>query len=347
MRSKRVTRALFICGSLNQTRQLHAVARELPELTAFFSPYYGDRTVNLMRRARLIELSIGGNRRRRLCVDYLREAGLALDVDGRAGPYDLVVTCTDLLVPKNVRGQPLVVVQEGIFDPDGRMAALCRKFRLLPRWSAGTALTGESGLYDRFCAASEGYRERLLAHGAAPHAVVVTGIPGFDDCRAYLQNDFPHRGYVLVCTSDTRETFKRDDRRALVERALRIAAGRELIFKLHPNENEARSRREIERYAPNALVFQAGSAEEMIANSDVLITQWSSTVFVGMALGKEVYSNFEQSELERLLPWQNGGSSAARIAEVCRELLARRSAERKLARAELSPWHAPSEVAAT
>jgi hypothetical protein len=326
-------RALFICGSLNQTRQLHAVARELPESSGFFSPYYGDRTVDLMRRAGLIEQTIGGNRRRELCLDYLRREGLAVDVGGRAGPYDLVVTCTDLVVPHNAREQPLVVVQEGIFDPDGWMAAACRKFRLLPRWYAGTALTGESGLYDRFCAASEGYRERLISHGAPADSVVVTGIPGFDDCRTYLDNDFPHHGYVLVCTSDTRETFKFDNRHVLIERALRIAAGRKLIFKLHPNENEARGRREIERYAPGALVYQDGSAEEMIANCEALITQWSSTVFVGMALGKEVYSNFERSELERLMPWQNGGTSATRIARVCRELLLESKSGRMGARA--------------
>jgi hypothetical protein len=316
-----VTRVLYICGSMNQTRQLHAVSRELPESEAFFSPFYNDRLGDLARRMGLAEPTIGGNRRRGLCLDYFRAEGLTVDVGGRRGPYDLVVTCTDVIVQSNVRNQPLVVVQEGIFDPDGWMATLCRRLRFLPRWYAGTALTGESGRYDRFCAASEGYRERLIARGVPPESVVVTGTPGFDDCRRYLANDFPHRGYVLVCTSDTRETLKFDDRRVLIERAVHVAAGRPLIFKLHPNENVARSRREIERYAKGALVYADGSAEEMIANSEVLITQWSSTVFVGMALGKRVYSNFPQQELERLLPWQNGGTAAARIARVCRELL--------------------------
>jgi len=321
-----VKRALFICGSLNQTRQLHAVARELREVRAFFTPYYGDNTVELMRRLHLIELTIGGNKRRGWCFDYLRREGLDVDVNGKNGPYDLVVTCTDMVVPKNVRDQPLVVVQEGILDPDGWVAAACRAVPFLPRWFAGTALTGESFLYDRFCVASEGYRERLLAHGAEPQEVVVTGIPGFDDCKRYLENDFPLRGYVLVCTSDTRETFKFDNRQKLVERAVRIADGRPLVFKLHPNENAERGRREILRYAPQAKVYDDGNTEHMIANCDVLVTQWSSTVFVGMALGKTVYSNFPLPELERLMPWQNGGTAAARIARVCRELLASEAA---------------------
>jgi len=317
-------RALFICGSLNQTRQLHAVARELPEVEAHFSPFYGDRSMAVARRLGLIEAWIGGNKRRGWCLDYLGAQGLSIDLDGERGGYDLVVTCTDLVVPSNVRGVPLVVVQEGIFDRDGVVAALCRTLPGLPRWLAGTSLTGESGLFVRFCAASEGYRERLCSLGVPSDRVVVTGIPGFDDCRRYFENDFPHRDYVLVCTSDGRETrtLKGDNRPHLIRRALGIADGRPLLFKLHPNEKEALRREEIHALAPDALVFQQGSAEEMIANSELLITEWSSTVFVGMALGKPVYSNFPPAELRRLLPWQNGGTSASRIATVCREVLA-------------------------
>ena len=313
--------ALFICGSLNQTRQLHAVSRELPEIDAHFTPFYGDASMTIARRLGLIEAWIGGNKRRGWCLDYLGAHGLSIDLDGERRGYDLVVTCTDLVIPSNVRGVPLVVVQEGIFDRDGLTAALCRSVPLLPRWLAGTALTGESGQYARFCAASEGYRERLCSFGVPSDRVAVTGIPGFDDCRRYLDNDFQYRDYVLVCTSDGRETMKRDDRRHLVRRALGIADGRPLLFKLHPNENEALRREEIRAIAREALVFQQGSAEEMIANSELLITEWSSTVFVGMALGKPVYSNFRSEELRRLLPWQNGGTSAARIATVCREVL--------------------------
>jgi hypothetical protein len=186
---------------------------------------------------------------------------------------------------------------------------------------AGSSLTGESFLYDRFCVASAGYRERLIRRGASPRRVVVTGIPNFDDCESYRNNAFPHRGFVLVCTSDLRETYQRDDRSPFIRRALAIAAGRQLIFKLHPNENVARASREIAEIAPQALVYPRGNAEEMIANCEVLITQSSSTVFVGMALGKEVYSEFTRRELERLMPRQNGGTSGARIAGVCRDLI--------------------------
>jgi len=69
------------------------------------------------------------------------------------------------------------------------------------------------------------------------------------------------------------------------------------------------------------MVFTTGSAEEMIANCDVLITRFSSTAFVGLALGKETYSDFDMDELRRLMPVQNGSRpstsrmSAARFSK--------------------------------
>jgi hypothetical protein len=43
--------------------------------------------------------------------------------------------------------------------------------------------------------------------------------------------------------------------------------------------------------------------------------------FVGVALEKEVYSYLDVNELRRLMPIQNGGMSAKRIAEVCRDVI--------------------------
>jgi hypothetical protein len=321
-------RILFICGSINQTSQLHQVSTHLSDCERVFTPYYGDKTVNLMRRLGLIEISIGGNKRRGWCLDYLRAHDLAIDLDAVGGGYDLVVGCTDMVVPKNVRRYPTVMVQEGILDPEDWIFDLVTRVRFLPRWFAGTSTTGMSNLYDRYCVASEGYRQHFIKNGARPEKIVATGIPNFDDCVRYRDNDFPHRGFVLVCTSDTRETGKIDFRKRFIRRAVAIANGRKLIFKLHPNENLARCTREIHGIAPGALIYQQGSAEHMIANCDVLITQWSSTVFVGMALGKEVYTNFDKAALERLAPIQNGGTSAKNIAEVCREVLRRPRAVR-------------------
>jgi hypothetical protein len=39
-------------------------------------------------------------------------------------------------------------------------------------------------------------------------------------------------------------------------------------------------------------------AEEVIANCDVLITRFSSTAFVGIALGKETHSDFDADQID-------------------------------------------------
>ncbi len=227
-----------------------------------------------------------------------------------------MITTTDLIVQRNIRRNPIVLIQEGMTDPEALMFHLCKHLGL-PRYLASTATMGLSDAYQVFCVASEGYRDLFIRKGVRPEKIAVTGIPNFDNAARFYRNRFPYRGYVLVATSDTRETFKRDDRERFIRRALEIAAGRPLIFKLHPNENFHRSYREIQRLAPRALVLAEGNTGEMIANCDVLITQYSSVAFIGLALGKEVHSYFDVEELKRLLPIQNGGTSHRHIAAVC------------------------------
>lgn len=316
-------RILFICGSMNQTTQMHEIARHLTGYEQAFSPFYCDGIGEICRRLRLLEFTIIGDRLASRCRRYLEDHDLAIDDRGRNGPYDLVVTCSDVYVQRNIRASRIVLVQEGMTDPETRAFRLVTRFRFLPRWLAGTAATGLSGAYRSFCVASEGYRELFVRRGACPERIVVTGIPNFDRCREYRPTVFPHRHFVLVCTSPLREVFRGEDRKAFIARAIGIAAGRPLIFKLHPNENARRAIREIARQAPAASVFTTGSAEEMIASCDVLITRFSSTAFVGLALGKETYSDVDMDEMRRLMPVQNG-AAASNIAEVCRGVLAER-----------------------
>jgi hypothetical protein len=95
-----------------------------------------------------------------------------------------------------------------------------------------------------------------------------------------------------------------------------------VIFKLHPSENHECAIREVEKYAPGSLVFTEGNTNHMIANSDALITRYSSVILVALAMGRRVYSDLSEEELETLAPLQNGGTSAQRIADVCRRHLA-------------------------
>ena len=149
--SGRRRRILFICGSLNQTTQMHQVARELREHEHAFTPYYCEGALEWCRRAGLLEFTIIGEKLRERCVRYLEAEGLPIDYEGRGARYDLVVTCSDLLVQRQLRRVPFVVVQEGILDPPTAFLRLCQRYRVLPRWLAGTATTGLSLAYARFC----------------------------------------------------------------------------------------------------------------------------------------------------------------------------------------------------
>ena len=311
---------LFICGSKNQTTQMHQIAQHLmSDYDCWFTPYYATGYVEIMRKLKLTEMSILGKKAVKQCFKYMKEHSLQCDAKGKKNDYAAVLTCADLVVPHNIRNKKIILVQEGMTDPEN-LAYYMAKFRLLPRWAASTATMGLSNLYDKFCVASEGYKELFISKGVKEEKIVVTGIPNFDNCKKYYNNVFPHKDFVLVCTSDARETFKYENRKKIIRNAVKIADGRQLLFKLHPNENFERATREINRYAPGALVYTSGSAEEMIANCNTLITQYSSTVYVGIALGKTVYSNFPIEQLKKLLPLQNN-SAAKNIAEVCRELI--------------------------
>ncbi|HVO10475.1 MAG TPA: hypothetical protein VMX54_06930 [Vicinamibacteria bacterium] len=317
-RSRR--RVLFIGGSLNQTSMLRAVARELSEQHCVFTPYYADGGLRWAAERGLLDFTILGGRPRQMSEAFLRENEVEIDERGAGGTPDLVVTSTDLLVQRNLRGRPMVLVQEGMMDPEDWRYRLVRGLRL-PRWLANTSMTGLSHAYQSFCVASSGYADVFVRKGIPPERIEVTGLPNFDDCASFLRNDFPHRGYVLAATSCLRETLKREDRRGFIRRCLAIADGRPLVFKLHPNEDHPRARREIERETKQALVFDSGNTNHMIANCDVLVTRYSSVVFVAQALGKEIHCDLDTLALRRLTPIQNGGTSARRIADVCRRLL--------------------------
>ncbi|NTU53890.1 MAG: glycosyltransferase family 4 protein [Chlorobiaceae bacterium] len=311
---------LFVCGSMNQTTQMHQISKHLGEYDQWFTPFFSDGLLGKACDMGMLEFTIMGRKRSGRAIDYLVSNNLRLDIGGAGHRYDLVVTCTDLIVPAHFRQTRLVLVQEGMTEPETILFHLARNFRWIPRWIAGTSTTGLSDCYEKFCVASEGYRDLFIQKGVNPEKIEVTSIPNFDDCERYLDNDFEHHDYVLVCTSDNRETFVYENRKRNIRKYLDMAAGWPLLFKLHPNENVERATREIERYAPGSMVYAEGKTEEMIANSRMMIAQFSSTIFVGSALNKPVYCGLDPDHLRRLTPLQNH-SAAQRIAAVCRQVI--------------------------
>jgi hypothetical protein len=292
----------------------------MKEHDCYFTPYYGDGIVNIIAKLGWLNFTVLGGRHKRETEEYFLRHNLQVDTRGEARAYDLVVTCSDLLVQKNIRNKRVVLVQEGITEPEGIMYHLV-KWLKLPRYLANTSTNGLSNEYDIFCVASKGYAELFVRKGVWEKKIVVTGIPNFDNVKIAHDNDFPFHGHVLVATSPLRETFRYDDRRAFVRKCNAIAGERTLIFKLHPLENAERAIREIYQNAPDAIVFAHGDINQMIANADVVITQQSTCTFVALALDKEVHTNLNMAELKRLMPIQNGGSSAEHIAQICERAL--------------------------
>jgi hypothetical protein len=312
---------LFIGGSLNVSTMMHQIARHLREYDCRFTPFYVDGPVlSTLKRFGMLEHTILGGSPRKLSLEYFRRNRLPLDERGSSGGYDLFVMGTDIVVPNNVEGKPIVLVQEGMTDPENYRYHLVRCLGL-PRYIANTSVTGLSHMYLRFCVASEGFKEVFIKKGVKAEKMTVTGIPNFDHVRSFFDNDFPHRNYVLAATSCLRENLKYENRKRFIQKSVEIASGRKLIFKLHPNEDVGRARREVERYAPNALVYAEGNTNHMVANSAVLITKYSSVALLASAMGKEVHSDLDPGWLEQVKPLQTGGTSAERIAAICRGYL--------------------------
>lgn len=316
-----VKKILFICGSLNQTSMMHQISNYFSNCDCYFTPYYADGFINYVVSKGYLNFSILNGPFRRSTEKYLNENNLEIDYRGIKHNYDLIYTCADLIYPKNIRNKKVILVQEGMTDPENILFYLA-KYLKLPRWLASTSTMGMSNMYNLFCVASYGYKEFFIKRkGVKAEKIIVTGIPNFDNLKQYLTNDFPHKNYVLVCTSDSRETFKLENRKNFIKQCVAVANDRKLIFKLHPNEKIERATREINKYAPGALVFSEGNTNHMIANCDVLITKYSTTAFIGIALGKEVHSFFGLEELKTLMPLQNNGTSAERIARIGLHLL--------------------------
>lgn len=329
MSQNRRKRILYIIGTPNQTTQMHQIAELLPECDHYFSQFYADSNIiRTYESLGFLDNTIMGvkGKFKKQSDDYLLANGLNNDYRGGIfnHDYDLAIVCTDMILPKKVTDTKKIVwVQEGMIDPMTTLSKVVKALGL-PAWLAGdTSLNGSGNKCDIFCVASEGYSSYIAENGTEKSKTIVTGIPNFDNLATHLKNNFPHKGYVMVATTDFRETMRSEDRVGFIKHCVKIANGRKMLFKLHPNEQWDRAKAEIEAHAPEgSMVFQQGSTNDMIANCVELITQYSTVVYVGIALNKKVHSFLPLDELYRNAPIQNGGQSAQNIADICRAFLA-------------------------
>lgn len=309
---------------------MHQIAAELPEFDCWFSQIFTDSPfVNfLIKHTSLLDSTILTGQFRANSERYLAQHGLQVDYGARLNNYDLVVYCSDLIVPTRMQKYKTIWVQEGMTDRFTLMSKIVKALKLPAALCGNTALNGSTNQCDVYCAASNGYKNYFIANGTKERKIVVTGMPNYDNLGRFSNNNFPHRGYVMVATTDMRETFRYENRPAFIKAAVKIANGRKLLFKLHPNEKMERAKRESARYAPaDSLVFSSGNTNEMIANCCELITQYSTVVYTGIVLGKKVHSWFDVDQLNRLAPLQNEGTSAENIADICRRYLAHKGSK--------------------
>ena len=313
-------RILFVCGTLHQTTMLHKIGEAITDAECCYTPFYLDGILHYASQLGLLDFTAAGGRLKERTEAYLRRLGVQIDPRGAAQDYDLVVTCTDIIVQRNLKDKLIVLIQERVTEPQGLRSMLVRWLGL-PRYLANTAHFGLSDEYDLFCVASCGYRDHFLSRGAPAEKIVVTGLPNFDNMARFFTNDFPHKDYVLVATSNGRETFKFENRKAFLEQALEIAAGRDVIFKLHPAENHRRAIREIRSYTKESPIITDGDIRPMIANCCALICKYSTVALFGVAMEKEVHSDIGPDLLQALKPLQNGGRSAEYIASKCERMV--------------------------
>ncbi len=308
---------------------MHQIASHLEEFDCYFSQLYYDGPLlsifNIVEKLGLQEATIMSGQFKAKADRYLAENGLKNDFKAASygHTYDLAVVCTDVVLPQSLLDNvKTVFVQEGMTDLITWWSKIVKALKLPPIIAVGTSLNGTSNICDIYCVASQGYKDYFSTWGTNPSRIAVTGIPNFDHVKQFLNNDFPYQDYIMVATTDMRETYRLDNRKKFIRKAAEIADGRQLLFKLHPNEKKARAVAEIKRYAPaGSLIFTEGNTNHMIANCQELITQYSTVVYVGIALGKKVYSYFDLNELKQKTPIQNEGQSASNIADICRHFI--------------------------
>ena len=302
---------------------MHQIANALPDYDCWFSQFYAEsKLVNWVLKKGWADFSILGGQFRANSEIYLTENNLQIDYKAKKNDYDLAILCTDIIVPKKLRNTKTVWVQEGMIDEYTLLSKIIQTLKLPRYLSVGTSLNGLSNIADVYCCASQGYKNSLVINGADHSKFFVTGIPNFDHLVKHLNNDLPHKNYVLVATSDIRECLRPDDRISFIKKCVEKANGRQLIFKLHPNEIYQRAYNEIkENTHEGTLIYQTGNTNQLIANCDVLITQYSTVVYVGLGLGKECYSYFDIDDLKQLSPIQNNGTSAKNIAKICKDFI--------------------------
>src|SRR5262249_15671633 len=144
-----VMNILLICGTLNQTKAMLAVGRQLAEHACYYTPFYCDGHLLRASQRGQLDFTVLAGPLPEPSLRHMRDAGVPIDERGDGREYDLVVKCTDLVIQQNIKHKRIVLVQEGLTEPEGFLYWLV-KYAGLPRVFANTAAFGLSNGYEVF-----------------------------------------------------------------------------------------------------------------------------------------------------------------------------------------------------
>ena len=233
---------------------MHAIASHLPEYDYYFSQFYSDNFIlQSLVKAGVAGHTILSGGFKSSSDQYLEKHNLKNDYCQAAynNQYDLAVVCSALLVPTSIWKTKTVWVQGGMTDRLTPWSKVVKAIDLPRYWAFNTSLNGTSNLCAIYCAASEGYKNHFQSLGTDTLKLIVTGMPNLDNVEALAYNNFHHRNFVLVATSDIRECMGFENRPGFIRHCVSTTNGRPLIFNIHPNEKKERAIRKIKETAPD------------------------------------------------------------------------------------------------
>src|SRR5262245_26627825 len=109
--SRSAKNLLLICGTLNQTKAMIQIGSLLNARQCYYTPVDCDgHLLKASRRGQLDFTALAGPLREK-SVRHLELAGVRIDERAEGHDYDLVVTCTDLIIQENIKGKRIVLVQ--------------------------------------------------------------------------------------------------------------------------------------------------------------------------------------------------------------------------------------------
>ena len=135
---------IFLCGSVHQARIMLEISKKLQTTyDCFFSPMYANGILKLLSFIKITDFTDLSGYFRDATLYFLQENQLPIDDGAEKNNYNLVVTCSDLIIQKNIKNKPIILVQEGMTDPENLSFKLVKHLKF-PRWLAGTASFGLS-----------------------------------------------------------------------------------------------------------------------------------------------------------------------------------------------------------